>query len=92
MMVRWGSAWVACGYHDIDHYTEYELLTMPEEFHPGGTFVFLISDSYTTDFDIRTYFYMNWDGEVVIMECILILICIWNVLMVASLGIVIVKI
>lgn len=37
-----------------------ELLTMPEEFHPGGTFVFLISDSYTTDFDIRTYFYMNW--------------------------------
>ena len=55
-----GHAWVACGYHDIDHYTEYELLTMPEEFHPGGTFVFLISDSYTTDFDIRTYFYMNW--------------------------------
>lgn len=36
-----GHAWVACGYHDIDHYTEYELLTMPEEFHPGGTFVFL---------------------------------------------------
>ena len=35
---------------------------------------------------------MNWGWEVVIMECILILICIWNVLMVASLGIVIVKI
>lgn len=55
-----GHAWVACGFHDINHYTEYELLTMPEEFNPGDTFVFLVSDSYKTDFDNRIYFYMNW--------------------------------
>ena len=54
-----GHAWVATGYDHSDYYTEYELMVMPEQYYPGGTFVFLVADS---DMEITNsrYFYMNW--------------------------------